>query len=241
MELSWIDGDNPVFPNPNKALTDPDGLVAVGGNLNPTTLLNAYKKGIFPWFEEPQPILWWSPSTRAVLKPGQAHIGKTMIKVLRNGDFSLSTNQAFDDVINACAAPRARARGTWITPAMTTAYRELHNLGHAHSLECWQRGRLVGGLYGVQVGAVFCGESMFSRVSNASKVAFIGLSQALATKGFQLIDCQLENPHLSSLGVEIIDRNYFLKIITRGANQCIHWPESEVFNAAISSIKERCQ
>jgi leucyl/phenylalanyl-tRNA--protein transferase len=241
MELSWIDGDNPVFPHPSKALADPEGLLAVGGNLNATTLLTAYKNGIFPWFEENQPILWWSPANRAVLKPGQARIGKTLLKILRTCEFRLSTNTTFDEVITACAAPRAKARGTWITPEMISAYRELHSRGHAHSLECWHEDKLVGGLYGVQVGALFCGESMFSRASNASKIAFIGLSQALAIKGFRLIDCQLENPHLTSLGVKIMPRPDFLEILAQSADQRIHWPQSTDFNSAISSFKERPQ
>jgi len=238
MELSWIDGDNPVFPHPSKALAEPDGLLAVGGNLDASTLLTAYKKGIFPWYEETQPILWWSPAHRAVLKPGQEHIGKTLRKFLRTCDFRLSTNSAFDDVIAACAAPRATARGTWITGAMISAYKELHRLGHAHSLECWHQDRLVGGLYGVQVGALFCGESMFSRVSNGSKIAFVGLSQTLARKGFKLIDCQLENAHLLNLGVRVVPREHFLEMLAQAADEGIHWPQSTEFNSAISSFKE---
>lgn len=241
MELPWIDGRNPVFPHPETALADPDGLLAAGGRLDSHTLLLAYGQGIFPWFEEGQPVLWWSPSERAVLVPGKAHISQSLRKAMRRGSFTLTTNQAFADVIAACAAPRPKARGTWITPAMERAYLDLHRLGHAHSVECWQQGQLVGGLYGVQRGAVFCGESMFSRASNASKIAFAALSHCLAEQGFALIDCQLENPHLTSLGVGLISRQKFLELLAKNRSNPLNWPENEAFKRFLEGTQQGIQ
>jgi len=237
MELPWLDEENPCFPSSDNALEDPDGLLAVGGNLQAQTLIDAYRNGIFPWYEEPQPILWWSPSQRAVLTPGEACVSKSLRKTLRQGNFTLTTNQAFAEVINACAAPRAKARGTWITATMKAAYRRLHQLGVAHSVECWHDGTLIGGLYGVQTGAIFCGESMFSRESNASKIAFVCLSSTLADKGFALIDCQLENPHLTSLGASIISREQLLLQLARWRDVGINWPESEDFHKSFCSFR----
>ncbi len=235
VRLPLIDAESPGFPAPDQALVQPDGLLAVGGQLTPELLLAAYRKGIFPWYEEPQPVLWWCPSQRAVLVPGREHVSRTMARVIRQGGFSISSNTAFAQVIEACAAPRAKAQGTWITDTMIRAYRELHHLGCAHSVECWRDGQLIGGLYGVQVGAVFCGESMFSLVANASKLAFISLSRTLAHSGFSLIDCQLENPHLTSLGVTMVSRQSFLETLARDGKQGINWPQSQAFLEHLAS------
>lgn len=237
MGLPWIDERHPVFPHPAHALRDPDGLLAAGGRLNPETLLKAYRQGIFPWFEEQQPVLWWSPSQRAVLVPGAAHISKSLARALRRTSLTITTNRAFDEVIRACAAPRARAQGTWITASMAAAYSRLHRLGYAHSVECWQGKELAGGLYGVQIGGIFCGESMFSRVTNASKIAFACLSSTLKEKGFTLIDCQLENPHLSSLGVILVGRDKFLGLVAKHRDDVIHWPRSRDFQQSLGSFK----
>lgn len=237
MELPWVDRLNPVFPPPGSALTDPDGLLAVGGNLSPDTLLKAYRQGIFPWFDSSQPILWWSPSQRAVLFPGEAHVSRSLRRTLRREPFAIATNTVFDSVITSCAEPRAKSPDTWITPAMAAAYSSLHRQGLAHSVECWLDGDLVGGLYGVQVGGVFCGESMFSRVRDASKAVFAVLSGTLADAGFDLIDCQLENPHLSSLGTVTINRERFLQILENSADKRLHWPSSQQFDKALDRLK----
>lgn len=236
MELPWIDGEHPCFPPPCEALTDPDGLLAVGGSLSTETLLTAYCQGIFPWYEVPQPILWWSPSERAILVPGEQHASRSLRKKIRQGGFEISTNRAFDAVVYGCAAPRAKARGTWITPQMRKAYAELHRLGHAHSVEYWIDGKLSGGLYGVQIGGAFCGESMFSHSTDASKIAFTALSLTLKNAGFKVIDCQLENPHLTSLGVKITSRDNFLKLLESAVNLPLHWPETTAFRYALSEL-----
>jgi leucyl/phenylalanyl-tRNA--protein transferase len=200
------------FPDPGRSLREPNGLLAVGGDLRPARLLAAYGRGIFPWFEEGQPVLWWCPDPRAVLFPDQIHVSRSLRRTLRRGALRLSWDRAFSRVVHACAAPRSRGAGTWITPDMLAAYTRLHRLGHAHSLECWQGEDLVGGLYGVAIGAVFFGESMFSRVTDASKVALV----ALAAAGFELIDCQVPNPHLTRMGAVEIPRREFLALIERG-------------------------
>jgi len=197
------------FPDP--ALAEPDGLLAIGGDLNAARLRLAYANGIFPWFNEDDPIQWFSPHERCVVFPGKVTISKSMAKVLKDNVFRLTSNTVFAEVIQHCAtADRKGQDGTWITKAMQDAYIKLHEQGIAHSVEVWQGDRLVGGLYGLIVGTVFCGESMFSLVSNASKVAFITLC---SQKGFTLIDCQLPNPHLMSLGAEMIPREQYLSIL----------------------------
>ena len=225
-QLVALDPVNPVFPGPSAALTEPDGLLAVGGNLRPRTLLNAYREGIFPWYEEGQPILWWSPSHRSILRPGDLHISRSLDKTIRQGKFRITTDQRFESVIENCAAPRAKSHGTWITPEMQYAYIQLHQLNHAHSLEVWLGDELVGGLYGIAVGGVFCGESMFSNVPDASKIALVALSGTLFSEGFELIDCQLPNPHLENMGAVEIPRSEFLKKLYQWRNQSVIWPEN---------------
>ncbi len=199
------------FPDANLALIEPDGLLAVGGDLTAERLLSAYSQGIFPWFSDEQPILWWSPNPRCVLFPDQLNISRSMKKILRRGEYQITVNEAFPKVMQQCAAPREGQDGTWITTEMHEAYIQLHRLGHAHSAECWHQGELVGGLYGIAIGQVFFGESMFSQRSNASKAAFITLVQQLIGWGYQLIDCQVHTDHLESLGAIEIQREQFLQ------------------------------
>lgn len=209
------------FPAVTLALDQPDGLLAVGGNLSAATLLNAYRHGIFPWFSEGQQILWWSPNPRAVIYPERLKISRSLRKRLRQGRFQVTLDRAFDEVIKACATSRERlepdqvspweyAHGTWITPKMQLAYQQLHRLGHAHSIEAWHDGVLVGGLYGIAIGQVFFGESMFSHAADASKVAFAHLVEQLKVWQFSLIDCQVSSQHLTRLGAEEIERSRFI-------------------------------
>ena len=195
------------FPPTSEALEYPNGLLAAGGELSPERLLTAYRRGIFPWYEEPQPILWWTPDPRSVLLPSELHVSRSLRKVLRQDRFALAVDTAFARVMAACAAPRRDSRGTWIGRAMLRAYIELHRQGFAHSVEVFDpAGELVGGLYGVAMGGVFFGESMFSRHRDASKVALVALVNIVSRGGFGLIDCQVGNPHLASLGAREIDR-----------------------------------
>ena len=196
---------------PPVGYAEPDGLLAVGGDLEPDRLLLAYQSGIFPWYSPDEPILWWSPDPRCVLIPGQEKISKSMRQVLKRGIFRISTNTAFEQAISSCKSiSRPGQEGTWITDEMKSAYLRLHKRGHAHSVEAWQGSELVGGLYGVAIGGAFFGESMFSTVSNASKAAFLTCSLHLQTLGFGLIDCQVYTRHLESLGAVMISRDLFL-------------------------------
>jgi leucyl/phenylalanyl-tRNA--protein transferase len=195
-------------------LHNPNGLLAAGGNLSAARLLDAYRHGIFPWFNPGEPILWWSPDPRMVLFPGEFRISRSLAKVLRNGIFEVRFDSAFELVMRGCAAPRAKFpnghHGTWIHEDMIAAYCELHRLGHAHSVEVWREGMLVGGVYGVAIGRMFYGESMFSLVSNASKVALAHLARQLARWEFGMIDCQMYTPHLATLGAREIVRDEFI-------------------------------
>jgi leucyl/phenylalanyl-tRNA---protein transferase len=204
------------FPEPRQALTEPDGLLAAGGDLSTARLIEAYQNGIFPWYEEGQPILWWSPDPRTVLYPEQLNISRSLKKTLRRGHFSVSFDRQFRGVIQACAQPRGLQRGTWLTRTMIEAYLRLHNAGYAHSIECWEGTELVGGLYGVAIGQVFFGESMFSRQNDASKVCLVYLTERLRHWGYRLIDCQVHSDHLESLGAIRIARDDFL-------NQLASW------------------
>lgn len=198
------------FPPAERALADPDGLLAIGGDLDPARILNAYRRGIFPWYGEGQPILWWSPDPRCVIYPRHFRLHRSLAKTLRNRGFHMTCDHAFADVIHACAAPRGGVRDTWITRDVNQAYQRLHEMGYAHSIECWHDDRLVGGLYGLAIGRVFFGESMFSRVSDASKAALAWLCAQLAGAGFGLIDCQIDSAHLRRLGAELIPRQDFI-------------------------------
>lgn len=191
---------------------DEDGLLAIGGDLTPARLLLAYRSGIFPWFNDDDPIYWWSPDPRFVLYPSQLKISKSMQQVVKKQTFQFSTNKAFKAVIHACSTtPRNGQNGTWITNEMQDAYLHMHQLGYAHSAEAWLNDKLVGGLYGIRLGNVFFGESMFSHVSNASKFAFIHYVQQLEKENVQLIDCQLHTHHLKSLGAAMIPRKTFMQ------------------------------
>ncbi|NNG08591.1 MAG: leucyl/phenylalanyl-tRNA--protein transferase [Arenibacter sp.] len=200
------------FPNVDEA--DNDGLLAVGGDLSPERLMLAYRNGIFPWFNEDSIILWWSPDPRMVLFPEKVKISSSMQKVIRSGKFRLSWNTQFEKVIDACAVIKRKDQGgTWITPEMKKAYISLHELGFAKSVEVWEGDLLVGGLYGIDLGHVFCGESMFSRSSNASKFAFIHMVKTLEEQNYKLIDCQVYTAHLESLGAEEIPRKDFIEML----------------------------
>lgn len=198
------------FPAVDSAAREPNGLLAVGGNLGPRRLLDAYQQGIFPWFGHGEPILWWSPDPRCVLFPEHLHVSRSLRRTLNRGRVRVTRNADFASVVHGCAEPRAGSPGTWIVPAMIDAYIELHRLGRATSFECWQDGALVGGIYGVHLGRVFFGESMFSRVTDASKVALV---HAAAASDVELIDCQLSSPHLERLGAEEIPRRRFVALL----------------------------
>ena len=198
----------PSFNFPNPSLADPDGLLAVGGNLEPETLLSAYQQGIFPWFDEDTPILWWSPDPRAILEFENLYISKRLARTIRTNKFQVTFNQDFDAVVKGCTY--RPEEGTWITPEVANAYGEFHRRGHAHSVEVWQQGVLVGGLYGVAIGGLFAGESMFSTVSDASKIALVALVSRLKQKGYQLFDLQIINEHTSTMGATEIPRDDYL-------------------------------
>jgi leucyl/phenylalanyl-tRNA--protein transferase len=216
----WIDSGDPdnTFPAVEFALRDPDGLLALGGDLSLPRLLQAYRSGIFPWYGPRQPILWWSPDPRLVLFPGALRVSRSLAKTLRSDRFRVTLDRDFAAVIRACAAPRPGQAGTWITPEMEAAYTALHEAGYAHSVECWRDGQLAGGLYGVALGRIFFGESMFTRVTDASKVAFVHLVRELERRGFRLIDCQVHTAHLASLGAETLPRREFVRILAQSCD-----------------------
>jgi leucyl/phenylalanyl-tRNA---protein transferase len=213
--------DDMTFPDPQYALDDPDGLLAIGGDLSVPRLNNAYQHGIFPWFSQGEPILWWSPSERAIIEPTQVHISKSMAKFMSTTSLTVTINHAFSLVIKACAQPRKTQAETWISTAIQDAYQALHRQGLAHSIEVWDSASLVGGLYGVNVGGVFCGESMFHTQTNASKLAFITLCQHFSRYQGRLIDCQMVTAHLTSLGVQPCMRADFLSHLTYFKNVVI--------------------
>ncbi|MDG0969942.1 MAG: leucyl/phenylalanyl-tRNA--protein transferase [Porticoccaceae bacterium] len=222
MNLAVLHPENPVFPNPNSALKQPDGLLAAGGNLEAKTLISAYSQGIFPWYEEGEPILWWSPVERCIIRPKKLYISSRLRRLLRQQRYTVTSDLAFAAVISACAEPRS-GEGTWITTEMINAYTELYCRGYAHSIEVWQEDCLVGGIYGVHVGRVFCGESMFSKVSNGSKIAIAHLLQWMGSQGMTMLDCQIVNPHLMSLGAQTLPRQAFLDHLNACNNQHLQW------------------
>ena len=198
------------FPDPNTALDEPNGLVAAGGDLSPERLLDAYRHGIFPWFSEGEPILWWSPDPRTAFATDHIHVSTRLRRWLRGCGWTIRADTAFADVVRACAAPRAIQRGTWITPGMLAAYQQLHALGYAHSVEIYDVDRLVGGIYGVAIGRMFFGESMFSAATNGSKVALFALCRTLHGWQFPLLDAQVPSPHLFTLGAFEMQRAKFI-------------------------------
>lgn len=207
--IPWLRRNDP-FPPADQALTEPNGLLAAGADLSAQRLLMAYRQGIFPWFGPDEPILWWSPDPRMVLLPEEFKISRSLAKRLRRGDFELRVDTAFERVMRLCAEPRPGQSGTWIVEEMIQAYIRLHRMGIAHSFESWAQGELVGGLYGVAIGRMFYGESMFSRASDASKVALAHLAAHMRRHGFGMIDCQMETAHLASLGARPMKRLHFL-------------------------------
>jgi leucyl/phenylalanyl-tRNA--protein transferase len=209
MPLPWLSSPQASFPDISLALADPNGLLAAGGGLSPNRLLEAYSRGIFPWFEEGQPVLWWSPDPRMVLFPEDLRVSKSLRKTLNKSLYTVTLDEAFAEVIDCCAQPRGDSPGTWITDEMQTAYTQLFEAGHAHSVEVWREGDLVGGLYGVALGQLFFGESMFSFESNASKIALVKLVKQLQEWNYKLIDCQVSSEHLESLGAIEISREQF--------------------------------
>ena len=220
--LPWLTGDALTFPPLDTALEDPNGLLVAGGDLSPERIQSAYRQGVFPWFEPGQPILWWSPNPRAVVIPSQFQPSRSLRKTMRKELYQVTFDKAFLDVIKACAAPRSDQEGTWISDEMISAYEQLHQLGVAHSVESWLDGKLVGGLYGLTIGKVFFGESMFSICTDSSKVAFATLVSSLNDWGYQLIDCQVSNSHLTSLGAVELPRSTFISTLEQHIDQTVH-------------------
>lgn len=208
--IPWLDPADP-FPPVERALAEPDGLLAAGADLSPARLLDAYRRGIFPWFSAGQPVLWWSPDPRMVLRPAEIRVTRSLARTLRARRYEIRTDTAFAAVMRACAAPRPGQDGTWISDAMIAAYGELHRRGVAHSVETWIDGQLAGGLYGLALGRAFFGESMFARVPDASKIALVHLARTLERRGFGLIDCQVHTDHLASLGAREMPRADFVR------------------------------
>jgi leucyl/phenylalanyl-tRNA--protein transferase len=221
------------FPPTATALHEPNGLLAVGGDLSPGRLIHAYQQGIFPWFSDNDPILWWSPNPRAVFFPDKIHVSRSLAKANRKHNWQISINRCFVDVVRACADQRSNNEGTWITEEMIEAYCKLHKLGHAHSVEVWFDNELAGGLYGISVGRAFCGESMFHYKTDASKIALVRFAQHFNNCGGQLIDCQVGNPHLFSLGAVNLHRERFLMKLNIAQQQSMpetFWQTRELSN-----------
>jgi leucyl/phenylalanyl-tRNA--protein transferase len=223
LEPFWLDNKKITFPPTNIAMTEPNGLLAVGGGVTTQWLLEAYSKGIFPWYNHKEPILWWTPNPRSVLLLKNLKISKSLAKTIKQKKFTITFDTKFSEVINNCATiNRPEQEGTWIIKEMLNAYNKLHQQDHAHCVEVWQENELVGGLYGVAIGKVFFGESMFSKVSNSSKVALVALAEHLKKWGFRIIDTQIESPHLNSLGASLINREDFEEILKKDIKQ--HFP-----------------
>lgn len=233
--LTWLDRTSLNFPTLNKALREPNGLLAAGGDLSTARLITAYRHGCFPWYQDGQPLLWWSPDPRTVLLPDNLHIARSLRKVLRSDQFTVTFDRNFAEVIHACAQPRQDEHGTWITSAMQAAYIELHVQGYAHSVEVWQNDQLVGGLYGIAIGQLFFGESMFSRTSNASKVAFVTLVSTLKAAGFVLIDCQMPTTHLQNFGAQSISRERFSEYLREhlDCTNSMQWSIQPILTSAL--------
>ena len=210
--VHYLDSESLAFPPTQQALTDPNGLIAIGGDLSPQRLVSAYEQAIFPWFNAGEPIMWWSPSPRAIIPVNQIKINRTLTKFIKKNPYQMTLNKDFDQVISNCAHAPFRKEGTWIVDDMKLAYMRLHELGYAHSIEVWQHNELVGGLYGVAINGFFSGESMFYKKNNASKVALISLAELLKTIGVSFIDCQILNPFLDDMGCIEIDRDSFTQL-----------------------------
>ena len=231
--VAWLSPTDPpqAFPDIGLALREPDGLLAAGGDLSSERLLSAYRSGIFPWYDEGQPILWWSPDPRCILRPDDIHISRRLAQYVRRSTFVLKFNCAFADVVQFCAGKRKSQQGTWITSDMAEAYLRLHEEGWAHSIEIWENSALVGGLYGLCIGRVFFGESMFSARDNASKFALLGLCRILSRKAFDLIDCQVASQHLETLGASLMPRSEFTQLLRSSCcseTRFDGWPEKDL-------------
>ena len=229
----WLSPDDPpdAFPDINGALQEPDGLLAAGGDLSIERLLHAYRCGIFPWFDDGQPILWWSPDPRCVLRPAEFHSSSRFRRTIASSRATITINQSFGEVIRACAGPRRSEQGTWITTAMIEAYEALHADGWAHSIEVRDNGILSGGLYGIAIGKMFFGESMFSQQSNASKLAMLCLCEILQSNEFKMIDCQVVSRHLTTLGATAISRSEFAAHLQSACSRPIrfdNWPDAAI-------------
>ena len=220
--IPWLDS-GAHFPPIESALTEPDGLLAAGADLSPARLLAAYRNGIFPWYSAGQPVLWWSPDPRMVLFPAEFRMPRSLAKRLRRLDYEIRVDTAFETVMHACAVPRADAAGTWITPDMIAAYCELHRLGHAHSVETWIDGELAGGLYGIALGRVFYGESMFAWAADASKIALAHLMRRMERGQYGIIDCQMNTAHLARFGAREIPRRDF----SRHLAELVNYPQTD--------------
>jgi leucyl/phenylalanyl-tRNA--protein transferase len=218
--IPWLTPESS-FPPLNSALINPNGLLAVGGDLSPQRLIEAYRCGIFPWFNEGEPVLWWSPDPRMVLFPAELRVSRSLRRKLKKGNYEIRVDSAFSEVMRACAQPRKERPGTWIHADMISAYAALHEMGLAHSVEVWIGGELIGGLYGVAQGRMFFGESMFSRASDASKIAFVHLVKQLERRGFRMIDCQMKTAHLASLGGREVPRKEF----SQRLKELVNYPE----------------
>ncbi len=246
VSIVWLDNvaDPQWFPDPRLAMRDPNGLLAAGGELTPERIIAAYHRGIFPWYSEGEPVLWWSPDPRAVLLPDELDISRSLRKTLKQRPFTVRSDTAFRRVMGECAAPRAGQSGTWITEDVLDAYCRLHDMGIAHSIECWQDDQLVGGLYGIALGKVFFGESMFSRRADASKVALVYLTAQLTRWDYGLIDCQVSSAHLRSLGARDIPRDIFLNMLNHwvrepGQPNCAWRFDDDIDAAALGYQKRR--
>lgn len=237
----WLSPSDPpdAFPPVENALREPDGLLAAGGDLSSERLLYAYRKGIFPWYDEGQPLLWWSPDPRCVLRPGDLHLSRRTRRYIRRSGTEIRFNTAFGDVIRACAAPRSSQQGTWITPAMIAAYEALHDEGWAHSIEVWRDDRLVGGLYGIAVGRVLFGESMWSEEANVSKIALLALERCMDSGDLCMIDCQVLSGHLISLGAAAIPRSEFVSAIESLCEPVCrfeNWPSDPIISTDLLAV-----
>ncbi|MFL6571835.1 MAG: leucyl/phenylalanyl-tRNA--protein transferase [Burkholderiales bacterium] len=230
--LAWLERGDP-FPSVERALKNPNGLLAAGADLSLERLLEAYRRGIFPWYSSGQPPLWWSPDPRMVLECEALKVSRSLSKSMRNKRYEVRIDTAFPEVLRGCSAPRRDDGGTWLGPDMRVAYLRLHGAGYAHSFETWREGELVGGLYGVALGRMFYGESMFSHATDASKVALVGLVQVLRSRGFPLIDCQVHTPLLESLGAREIPRREFLRALA----SLVNYPEPPMKWNAKSSVQ----
>ena len=239
--ITWISKNDSVdaFPPASAALSEPDGLLAMGGDLSAERLIYAYKNGIFPWFNDNHPIMWWSPNPRCIFSPNTFHISRSLRKKFKNSNIIIKVNSDFSSVIRECAKPRSSIQGTWITEGMIKAYEILHGLGWAHSIEIWKSNNLVGGLYGIAIGRIFFGESMFSHLSNASKISLLFIANHLNSGDLKLLDCQITSTHLLKLGAVPMPRNEFIKNLDDQCNPAIKFEDWHQHELVCSKLFEK--